>query len=78
MMRTGSTISFDNLAIEQLQIQDRVTPEVWETHYLGVDGSHTMYIDAVRMEYARSSVAKRESIGDLDIRTMFSRIRNPR
>ena len=74
LMRSAATISFDNLAIDQLGIRERVTPEVWETHYLGSDGSHTMYVDAVRMEYARSSVSKREKIGKLGIRELFAEV----
>jgi hypothetical protein len=72
LMRSGSTVSFDNLAIEQLRIRDRVTPETWDAHYLGSDGSHTMYIDAVRMEFARSSVSERRPIGRAGVRDLFA------
>jgi len=72
LMRSGSTISFDNLAIEQLGIESLVTPKAWENFYLGADGSHTMYVDAVQMEYAKSSVSPRKAVGDLGIREMFA------
>jgi len=30
-------VSFDNLAIEQLGIKDKIPPELWKTHYMGDD-----------------------------------------
>lgn len=75
LMRSGSVVSFDNLAIDQLGIQKLVTSEVWGRYYLGTDGSHTMYVDAVDMNFARSSVSTRRPIGNLDIPAMFAEIR---
>ena len=75
-MRAGGMVSFDNLAIEQLDVRGWVMSATWETHYLGADDSHTLYIDAVRMEYAESSVSLRQTVGGLGVRAMFSRIRN--
>ena len=52
----GSTIlSFDNLAIEQLNIKRLFTNEGWNTFYMGDDFTFTMYIDAVKQEYAPTS-----------------------
>jgi hypothetical protein len=51
------TISFDNLAIEQLGIRDLLTEDQWETQYMGDEGTTTFYIDCVAGRFAESSVA---------------------
>jgi MoaA/NifB/PqqE/SkfB family radical SAM enzyme len=50
-------ISFDNLAIEQLNVKDIVPKEKWEEFYMGDDGSFTMYVDLVEKKYAQSSIS---------------------
>lgn len=56
-----SVISFDNLAISQLEVQSVMTPEAWSQFYMGDDGqdgemtSASMYVDAVKQEFARNS-----------------------
>lgn len=42
-----TVISFDNLALEQLNFKKHLLKENWERFYLGDDFSHSMYIDAV-------------------------------
>ena len=42
------TISFDNLALQQLAIKELISEEDWERLYPGEVGSQTFYIDAVR------------------------------
>jgi uncharacterized Fe-S cluster-containing radical SAM superfamily enzyme len=49
------TLSFDNLAIEQLNIKRLFTEKGWERFYMGDDFGFTMYIDAVKQEYAPTS-----------------------
>lgn len=49
------TISFDNLAIEQLKVKRLLTHDGWEKFYMGDDFCFTMYIDAVKQEYAPTS-----------------------
>jgi hypothetical protein len=49
------TVSFDNLAIEQLNVRKLFTIEGWEKFYMGDDFCFTMYIDAVKQEYAPTS-----------------------
>ena len=51
------TISFDNLAIDQLNLKQFFTDEEWETFYLGDDGTHTMYVDAVKEKFAATSTS---------------------
>ena len=48
-------IAFDNLALEQLDIKSALTDSEWNTFYLGDEGSHSMYIDAVEGKFARTS-----------------------
>lgn len=48
-------IGFDNLAIEQLGIRDKLLPSEWESIYMGDEFTHSMYIDAVSQTYAETS-----------------------
>lgn len=50
-------ISFDNLAIEQLKIKDKMSGEDWETFYQGDDGTCTMYVDLVKRQFAKTSTS---------------------
>lgn len=52
-----STICFDNLAIKQLELRRLFSDNAWSKFYLGDDGSHTMYVDLVREEYAVNSTS---------------------
>ena len=51
-------IIFDNLAVEQLDIKSRFTPEEWSVVYLGEDGNGSMYLDLVDMWCGISSVVE--------------------
>ena len=48
-------ISFDNLALKQLNVQSLVTKELWDTCFMGDDGQFTMFIDLVSKTYALNS-----------------------
>lgn len=64
-------VSFDNLAIEQLEVKRLMTEEEWKNFYMGDDGQFTMYIDMVNEQFARCSVSnKRYSLLD-NIDDMF-------
>lgn len=70
-------LSFDNLAITQLDVKRIMSPEEWEEFYMGDDGGYTFYIDMVKGEFAKNSISKeRFSIGDKTIDEMFQFIRN--
>ena len=70
-------VSFDNLAIEQLHIRDRLSDKEWETFYGGDDGTVTFFIDLVKGVFARSSLSQiTHPIGDKTIDEMFEIIRN--
>lgn len=69
-------LSFDNLALEQLGVRDRMTEEAWDRFYMGDDGQHTMYIDLVKERFARCSVSTiRYPLQD-DIVDMFNTVKN--
>ena len=71
-------VSFDNLAIEQLEVRRLMSDEEWEEFYMGDDGTMTFYIDLVKEEFASSSIStKRYPIEkDMTIDDMFNVIRN--
>lgn len=64
-------ISFDNLAIKQLEPKRLMSEEEYASFYMGDDGSFTMYVDAVNRQFAKSSVStERYDLMD-DIADMF-------
>lgn len=69
-------LSFDNLAIEQLDIKRFFTDDGWQKFYMGDDGAFSMYIDAVKQEYALTSRSKeRESFKDYTVLEYFQKFR---
>ena len=65
-------VSFDNLAIEQLHIKDRLSDKEWEMFYGGDDGTVTFFIDLVKGVFARNSLSQiTYPIGDKTIDEMF-------
>lgn len=69
-------VSFDNLALEQLDIRSTVDEDTWNVSYLGEDGSATFFIDAVANTYARSSISERIPIDIPNVDVLFKRIQN--
>lgn len=66
------TLSFDNLAIEQLKVKRLFTHEGWNKFYMGDDFCFTMYIDAVKQEYAPTSRSKnRKSFTEYSLTNYF-------
>lgn len=69
-------ISFDNLAIKQLEPKRLMSEEEYASFYMGDDGSFTMYVDAVNRQFAKSSVStERYDLMD-DIADMFKVIKD--
>ena len=69
-------VSFDNLAIKQLHIREKLTDEEWETFYGGDDGTVTFFIDLVKGGFARNSLSQIVyPIGDKTIDEMFAVIK---
>lgn len=53
-------ISFDNLALEQLDIKSQISNKQWNSIYMGDDGEFTFYIDLVKGTYAKNSISGEE------------------
>lgn len=71
-----SLVSFDNLAIEQLQVKRLLSEGEWQEFYMGDDGSYTFYIDMVDGTFARNSLSQeRFLIGGKSIDKMFKIVR---
>ena len=69
-------ISFDNLAIEQLDVKRLLSDDKWEEFYMGDDGRYTFYIDMVAGKFAKNSLSQeRYDIGDKTVDEMFDIIR---
>lgn len=66
-----SVISFDNLAIKQLNVRKLFTDEKWDEFYMGDDGqdgqqtSASMFVDMVERKFARNSCAPENERYDL-------------
>ena len=76
MLKKFKVVSFDNLAIEQLDVKRLLSNEEWKEFYQGNDGSSTYYIDMVERKFARSSTAafgKRYDLLD-SVDAMFQKI----
>lgn len=66
------TLSFDNLAIEQLKVKRLFTHKGWDKFYMGDDFCFTMYIDAVKQEFAPTSRSKnRKSFNEYSLINYF-------
>lgn len=74
-------VSFDNLALKQLDAKRLLSQEEWDEFYMGDDGqdgdmsSASMYIDLVNREYARNSTCTERYPLEDDIVTMFDKLR---
>lgn len=51
------TLSFDNLAIDQVSLKETMTPKQWSLFYLGEEGSMNMYVDSVTKVFAKQSTS---------------------
>lgn len=70
----GKHISFDNLALKQLNIKDKFKKE-YENGYMGADGTHTMYIDAVAQQFAIGSTGQRIDCMNKSLKDMFEDVK---
>lgn len=59
LMQECKVVSFDNLAIRQLDIKSLLSEEQWNEFYMGDDGQFTMYVDMVKQEFARTSTSSK-------------------
>ena len=73
LTRMFNVVSFDNLAIEQLDVKRIMTDEEWEEFYMGDDGHYTFYVDLVKNEFAKNSLSQtRYPMNDMTIDEMFN------
>ena len=70
-----NTVSFDNLAIEQLNPKRLMTDDEYAQFYMGNDGSHTFYVDLVNEEFGVSSTAKERYPLMDNVVDMFNKVR---
>lgn len=66
-------VSFDNLAIKQLKMKEKVKD--FDTLYMGDDGAFTMYIDLVNKEYAINSTSLKRYPLKNNIEEMFQTLK---
>ena len=70
-----NVISFDNLAIEHLDLKNQVAEDIWKYSYMGDEGSYTFYIDAVNKKFALSSLSPIQYDLNDNVDEMFNYIR---
>ena len=70
-------VSFDNLAINQLNVRRLMSQEEWDEFYMGDDSEFTYFIDMVERKFAKSSTAPMDQRYDLldSVDEMFEKIR---
>ena len=68
-------VSFDNLALEQLDVKSIIFHEDYESMFMGNDGEATMYIDLVNRQFAKSSTSVDRYPIEKDIITMFNTVK---
>lgn len=70
-------VSFDNLAIKQLHVQEHMPEDQWDEFFMGFDSEFTFYLDMVEGTFGKNSLApesERYPIMD-SIDDMFEKIR---
>ena len=70
-----NVVSFDNLALEQLDVKRILTEEEWNEFYMGDDGSATFAINLVDGVFSRNSLEKKTYPIMDNIDDMFNVIR---
>lgn len=78
-LKERTILSFDNLALEQLDIKSVVHQVYWENHYMGDEFTHSMYIDACKETYgptSRSADEERSPWGEETAIDYFKRTRH--
>ena len=72
-------ISFDNLALEQLDVKPLLTEEEFSERFLGNDGDFSFYLDLVNDRFSLNSLKSHEEtfpIGDKTVTECFKLIQN--
>ena len=50
-------ISFDNLALKQLEFERILTKKQWDEFYMGDDGNYSLFIDIPKQQFSRNSMS---------------------
>ena len=77
LIKHFKVVSFDNLALKQLNPKRLLTEEKYDRYYMGADGQSTMFIDLVKEEFSTSSTTPEDKRHRLlnNINDMFKVIR---
>lgn len=68
-------VSFDNLAIKQLNVKRLLSEEKWNEFFMGGDGMYSMYVDMVNREFAKNSTSTERWPITNDIKEMFEKVK---
>lgn len=76
LIKKFKVISFDNLALEQINVKRLLSDEQWEEFYMGDDGTVTFFINLVDGYFAANSLSPiHYPIGEKSMDEMFKIIR---
>lgn len=75
LIKWFKVVSFDNLAIEQLEVRRIMSEKEWESFFMGVDSEFTFYIDMVSDVFAKNSLSMDRHPIMNNIDAMFETIR---
>jgi hypothetical protein len=76
LFKSFKVVSFDNLALDQLNIREVIGEGMWERLYMGNDGDFTMYIDLVEEKFGMNSTSKVRYPLKNNINDMFKVVKN--
>lgn len=82
IVKTFPVVSFDNLAIKQLDVKKilfRNNDEEWNEFFMGDDGNYSLYVDLVKGTFSKNScmpVDERFPIGDMTLTDMLAFLKN--
>ena len=71
-------LSFDNLALEQLDVKRILTPEEWDEIFMGDEGTSSMFVDLVTKKFGISSLASEDEMMPMldNVRDMFQIVKS--
>jgi len=75
MLSHFKAVAFDNLAIDELCLENWIPQEQFNKLYMGDDGEFTMYIDLVNQTYGKSSMHELHPIDSDNIDGLFANLR---
>lgn len=77
LLQSFEIVSFDNLALEQLDIRSMMSDDEWEKYYMGDDGTATIAINIVNRTFSKNSTSVEEyPIDGKSLHDMLSCIRS--